>query len=91
MNNSSAFGMKGGALGFVAHHWYEFLPSSHVDGETLFKNCETLEGGVALMFGSWSPLRRWMEGLFDEFNDAVKRAVERETKEGEGRRGGDWK
>jgi len=76
MNNQSAFGMKGGALGFVAYHWYKFLPLPDADGGTLFKNCETLEGGAALMFGSWSPLRRWMEGPFDEFNDAVRRALE---------------
>ncbi|KAK4550525.1 hypothetical protein LTR36_000104 [Oleoguttula mirabilis] len=75
-NTPTRYGWHGGKFGFVAHHWYDFLPSPEGDGKTLFKQCETFEGGASFLFMAYSPLRGMVEGLFAGFNEDLKKAVE---------------
>ncbi|KAK5120174.1 hypothetical protein LTR85_006655 [Meristemomyces frigidus] len=76
INTPEKFGWRGGSMGFVAHHWFDILPSPEGEGKTLFKHSETFDGGVAFLFMAYSPLRGWLEGLYKTFNEDLKKAVE---------------
>jgi len=70
------FGYKGSKYGMLSRHFFDFAPFPEDPNKTLFKHCESWDGGLAFMFWSYSPVRSWLANLFREFNEDLKMAVE---------------
>nr|OQO19526.1 hypothetical protein B0A51_12182 [Rachicladosporium sp. CCFEE 5018] len=80
INTPTHFGYQGGAYGFKAQHWWEFLPlGPENDSKTRFRHCEQMSGWSAPLFWPRSPLHSWLKGLFDGFDKELKAAVEQQS------------